>query len=55
MAESMRGMRNRIVHDYDNVDMKILWETATPTHEADFAGPLGEASICQSFEGSFIW
>ena len=21
-------MRNRIVHDYDNVDMRILWETA---------------------------
>lgn len=25
--KGMRGMRNRIVHDYENVDLKILWET----------------------------
>ena len=26
---SIRGMRNRIVHDYDNVDMAVLWGTIT--------------------------
>jgi uncharacterized protein with HEPN domain len=25
--KGMRGLRNRIVHDYDNVDLKVLWET----------------------------
>jgi uncharacterized protein with HEPN domain len=25
--KSMRGMRNRIVHDYDNVDFAVLWGT----------------------------
>lgn len=25
--KGMRGMRNKIVHDYDNVDLKILWDT----------------------------
>jgi uncharacterized protein with HEPN domain len=25
--KGMRGMRNRIVHDYENVDLKILWGT----------------------------
>ena len=24
----MVGMRNRIVHDYTNVDLDIVWETA---------------------------
>ena len=24
---SIRGMRNKIVHDYDNVDMAVLWGT----------------------------
>lgn len=24
---SMRGMRNRIVHDYENVDLSVLWGT----------------------------
>lgn len=24
---SIRGMRNRIVHDYDNIDLTILWNT----------------------------
>jgi uncharacterized protein with HEPN domain len=24
---NIRGMRNRIIHDYDNVDMKIMWRT----------------------------
>ncbi|MDR0458890.1 MAG: DUF86 domain-containing protein [Coriobacteriales bacterium] len=27
--KSLRGMRNRIVYDYDNADLKILWETAS--------------------------
>ena len=22
----MRGLRNRIVHDYENIDMKMLWD-----------------------------
>lgn len=25
----MRGMRNIVVHDYANVDLKIVWEVAT--------------------------
>lgn len=25
--KGMRGMRNRIVHDYENVDLMILWDT----------------------------
>ena len=25
--KGMRGMRNRIVHDYENVDLNILWDT----------------------------
>ena len=25
--KGMRGMRNKIVHDYENVDLKILWDT----------------------------
>lgn len=25
--KGMRGLRNRIVHDYENVDLKILWDT----------------------------
>lgn len=24
---SMKGMRNRIVHDYENVDLSVLWGT----------------------------
>ena len=24
---SIKGMRNRIVHDYDNVDLAVLWGT----------------------------
>jgi len=24
---SIRGMRNRVVHDYNNVDMAVLWST----------------------------
>lgn len=24
---SMKGMRNRIVHDYENVDLSVLWAT----------------------------
>ena len=24
---SIRGMRNRIVHDYENVDLSVLWST----------------------------
>ena len=24
---SLRGMRNRIVHDYENVDLSVLWGT----------------------------
>lgn len=24
---SIKGMRNRIVHDYDNIDLIILWNT----------------------------
>ena len=27
--KGIRGLRNRIVHDYENIDMKILWETIT--------------------------
>ena len=23
----MKGMRNRIVHDYENVDLSVLWGT----------------------------
>ena len=25
----MRGMRNIVVHDYANVDLKVVWEVAT--------------------------
>lgn len=25
--KSIKGMRNKIVHDYDNVDLSILWNT----------------------------
>ncbi|MCI9000769.1 MAG: DUF86 domain-containing protein [Clostridia bacterium] len=25
--KSIRGMRNRIVHDYENVDLSVLWGT----------------------------
>ncbi len=25
--KSMKGMRNRIVHDYENVDLSVLWGT----------------------------
>lgn len=24
---SMKGMRNRIVHDYENIDLSVLWGT----------------------------
>ncbi len=24
---SIRGMRNRIVHDYENIDLSVLWGT----------------------------
>lgn len=27
--KSMRGMRNRIVHDYENIDLIVLWKTIT--------------------------
>lgn len=27
--KSIRGMRNRIVHDYENVDFSVLWGTIT--------------------------
>ena len=26
---SIRGMRNRIVHDYENVNLEVLWATVT--------------------------
>ena len=26
---SIKGMRNRIVHDYENVDLAVLWGTIT--------------------------
>ena len=25
--KSIRGMRNRIVHDYENIDYTVLWST----------------------------
>lgn len=25
----IRGMRNRVIHGYDNVDMDIVWDTVT--------------------------
>jgi len=25
--KKMRSMRNRLVHDYENVDLRILWDT----------------------------
>ena len=25
--KSIKGMRNKIVHDYDNVDLSVLWST----------------------------
>ncbi|WP_332237937.1 HepT-like ribonuclease domain-containing protein [Sporolactobacillus sp. KGMB 08714] len=25
--KGLRGMRNRIVHDYENIDFNVLWET----------------------------
>lgn len=25
--KSIRGMRNRIIHDYENVDLAVLWGT----------------------------
>ncbi|MCL5981591.1 MAG: DUF86 domain-containing protein [Firmicutes bacterium] len=50
---SIKGMRNRIVHDYENVDLAVLWGTITnslPTliesidallaSEADFSSAL---------------
>lgn len=27
--KSVRGMRNRIVHDYENIDLVVLWGTIT--------------------------
>ena len=27
--KSIRGMRNRIVHDYENIDLEVLWGTVT--------------------------
>lgn len=27
--KNIRGMRNRIIHDYENVDLVILWRTIT--------------------------
>ena len=27
--KSIKGMRNKIVHDYDNVDLTVLWGTIT--------------------------
>ena len=27
--KSIRGMRNRIIHDYENVDLTVLWSTVT--------------------------
>ncbi len=27
--KSIRGMRNRIVHDYENIDFAVLWGTIT--------------------------
>jgi len=26
---AMRGMRNKIVHDYENLDLSVLWATIT--------------------------
>lgn len=34
----MKGMRNRIVHDYENVDLSVLWGTiksSLPTLKED--------------------
>ena len=25
--KSIKGMENKIVHDYDNVDLSVLWST----------------------------
>ena len=27
--KSIRGMRNKIVHDYENIDLAVLWGTVT--------------------------
>lgn len=27
--KNIRGMRNRIIHDYENIDFAILWRTLT--------------------------
>jgi len=27
--KSIRGMRNKIVHDYENIDLAVLWGTIT--------------------------
>ena len=27
--KSIRGMRNRIAHDYENIDFEVLWGTVT--------------------------
>ncbi|MCL2054628.1 MAG: DUF86 domain-containing protein [Oscillospiraceae bacterium] len=27
--KTMRGMRNRIVHDYENIDLNVVWRTVT--------------------------
>jgi uncharacterized protein with HEPN domain len=27
--QSIRGMRNKIVHDYENIDLAVLWGTIT--------------------------
>ncbi|MCL2760780.1 MAG: DUF86 domain-containing protein [Desulfuromonadales bacterium] len=27
--KELRGMRNRIIHDYENIDFNMLWQTVT--------------------------
>jgi len=27
--KELRGMRNRIIHDYENIDFAMLWQTVT--------------------------
>jgi uncharacterized protein with HEPN domain len=43
--KSIRGMRNRIVHDYENVDFSVMWTTIRkdiPDFERNLSVILGE-------------
>ena len=44
--KSIRGMRNRIVHDYENINLAVLWATVTkslPELAKQIGGVLSDA------------